>query len=345
MKIPDRPGLADSASALDALPKLVSSTFLDVNEQSSALSGWDVHYAQLKRGRFSGSCKRLSMDHLEVLRETNNIPLNMYGTAPRCLVFAIPLGMMGNGSINGLTWAPGSSVIIRGDGGHEAITPPADVLYLAIDARVLEDYICVVEGVSLAGWLVHGPIVLAESEQMRALKGYLLDLLDYSFGCALTTLSVQVQRDILHEVLACVAPIVLAHLGSPGPSKTSVGRYQLVQRAREIVLDRAGAPDPVQIVDVCRALNVSRRTLQYSFEEVLGLNPATYLRVLRLNRARRDLLAAKDVGAVQVKDVVSRWGFWHLSRFSAEYRELYGELPSATLKKARECRSSVAAAR
>jgi AraC family ethanolamine operon transcriptional activator len=335
MKIPDRPSLMDSASALDALPKLESSTFFDVNDQSSSLSGWDLHYAQLKRGKFSGSCKQLRLRHLDVLRETNNIALNMYGTSwPQCFVFAIPLRMLGNGSINGLTWAPGTSVIIRGDRGHEAIMPPADVLFLAMDARVLEDYISVVEGISLAGWLFHGPIVLPESAAIAGLTAHLLDLLDYSFGCAVTTLAAQVQRDILHEVLTCVAPIVLAHLGSPGPSKTSVGRYQLVQRAREFVLDRVGAPDPVQIVDICRALNVSRRTLQYSFEEVLGLNPATYLRVLRLNRARRDLLAANDVGAVQVKDVVSRWGFWHLSRFSAEYREMYGELPSVTLKNA-----------
>ncbi len=320
-----RPGLADSASAVDGLPKLVSSTFLDVNDQSCAVSGgWDLHYAQLTCGQYSGSCSELAMRHFQVLRETNNIPLNMYSTSwPQRFVFAIPLRMQGNGSINGLNWGPGTSVIIRGDCGHEAIMPPADVLYLAVDARVLEDY----------------PIVLSKSAAIVGLTSHLLDLLDYSFGYTLTTLAAQVQRNILQEVLACVTPIVLAHLGAPGPSKLSVGRYQLVQRAREFVLDRVGAPDPVQIIDVCRALKVSRRTLQYSFEEVLGLNPAAYLRVLRLNRARQDLLAANDVNAVRVKDVVSRWGFWHLSRFSAEYRQLYGELPSVTLKNPRAQRA------
>jgi AraC family ethanolamine operon transcriptional activator len=341
MKLADRSGLADSSSAVDGLPKLASSTFLDVNDLSSAVSGgWDLHYAQLKRGQFSGSSRQLTMRHFQVLRETNNIPLNMYGTSwPQSLVFAIPLKMLGNGSINGLNWAPGTSVIIRADRGHEAIVPPADVLYLAVDVRVLEDYISVVEGISIAEWLIQGPIVLPESAAIIGLTSHLEDLLDYSVGYTLTTLAAQVQRNILQEILACVTPIVLAHLGSPGPSKTSVGRYQLVQRAREFVLDQVGAPDPVQIIDVCRALNVSRRTLQYSFEEVLGLNPATYLRVLRLNRARQDLLAANDVNAVQVKNVVSRWGFWHFSRFSAEYRELYGELPSVTLKTPRAQRA------
>ena len=343
-KTADPPELADSASALDGPPKLVLSTFSDVNEQSSALSGGsDLHYAQLTCGQFSGSCRELRMRHFQVLRETNNIPVNMYGTLwPQSIAFGIPLRMLGNGSINGLTLGPRISSIVRGDRGHEVIMPPADMVYLAVDARVLEDYICVVEGVSLAGWLTRGPIVLPESAAIIRLTAHLLGLLDYSFGCALTTLAAQVQRDILQEVLARVTPIVLGHLESPGPSKTSVGRHQLVQRAREFVLDRVGARDPVQVIDVCRALAVSRRTLQYSFEEVLGLNPATYLRVLRLNRARQDLLA-NDVNALQVKDVASRWGFWHLSRFGAEYRELYGELPSVTLKnpRAQRARSSM----
>jgi AraC family ethanolamine operon transcriptional activator len=338
-KTADQPALVDSSSALDGPPELVVSTFFDVNDQSSALSGGsDLHYAQLTCGQFSGSCRELKTRHFQVVRETNNIPVNMYGTLwSHGFVVSIPLRMLGNGSINGLTWGPGSSVILRGDRDHEAIMPPADVLHLAVDARVLEDYISVVEGVSMAG-LTQGPIVLPKSPAIIGLTAHLLDLLEYSSGCAITTLAEQVQRNILQEILGRVTPIVLGHLGSLGPSKTSVERHQIVQRAREFVLDRVGARDPIQIIDVCRALAVSRRTLQYSFEEVLGLNPATYLRVLRLNRARQDLLA-NDVNALQVKDVASRWGFWHLSRFGAEYRELYGELPSVTLKNPRAQRA------
>ena len=178
-KTADQPALVDSSSALDGPPELVVSTFFDVNDQSSALSGGsDLHYAQLTCGQFSGSCRELKMRHFQVVRETNNIPVNMYGTLwSHGFVVSIPLRMLGNGSINGLTWGPGSSVILRGDRDHEAIMPPADVLYLAVDARVLEDYISVVEGVSMAG-LTQGPIVLPKSPAIIGLTAHLLDLLE-----------------------------------------------------------------------------------------------------------------------------------------------------------------------
>lgn len=49
---------------------------------------------------------------------------------------------------------------------------------------------------------------------------------------------------------------------------------------------------------------------------------------MRLNGARRDLLAGSTTG-----DAVAKWGFWHWSRFSHDYRALFGERPSDTLRR------------
>ena len=32
-----------------------------------------------------------------------------------------------------------------------------------------------------------------------------------------------------------------------------------------------------------------------------------------------------------VAEVASRWGFWHMGQLAADYRQLFGELPSETL--------------
>ena len=82
------------------------------------------------------------------------------------------------------------------------------------------------------------------------------------------------------------------------------------------------------------ALGVSRRWLQLSFNAVLQMSPLAYLRAARMGCARRMLTSG--AAGVQVKNAVEAFGFWHLSRFSRDYRHLFGELPSETLRRARE---------
>ena len=35
---------------------------------------------------------------------------------------------------------------------------------------------------------------------------------------------------------------------------------------------------------------------------------------------------------VNVVDIANAWGFWHSGQFAADYKQLFGELPSTTLK-------------
>jgi AraC family transcriptional regulator, ethanolamine operon transcriptional activator len=93
----------------------------------------------------------------------------------------------------------------------------------------------------------------------------------------------------------------------------------------------------INVPELCEQLHVSRRTLQYCFQDVLNMAPATYLRAIRLNGARRDLSnAARESHSVQ--DVAAAWGFWHLSQFATDYRKMFGIRPSETLKAAAERR-------
>jgi len=92
--------------------------------------------------------------------------------------------------------------------------------------------------------------------------------------------------------------------------------------------------EPITVLDLCSRMNTSRRTLQYSFENRLGIKPSMYLRVLRLNGAHRELKLG-DSATGNVTDVATRWGFWHLARFSMYYRDLFGDYPSETLNRQR----------
>jgi AraC family ethanolamine operon transcriptional activator len=84
--------------------------------------------------------------------------------------------------------------------------------------------------------------------------------------------------------------------------------------------------------ELCAIAKLSERDLQRGFKEYLGVSPIRYLRLVRLNGVRRDLLftPAKDR---RVVDIALNWGFIELGRFAGEYRQLFQELPSTTLNK------------
>ena len=61
------------------------------------------------------------------------------------------------------------------------------------------------------------------------------------------------------------------------------------------------------------------------------MGPIRYLWLRRMHLAHRALLLAEP-GSTSVTDVATDHGFWELGRFSVEYRQLFGETPSATLR-------------
>lgn len=100
-------------------------------------------------------------------------------------------------------------------------------------------------------------------------------------------------------------------------------------KARDFVLGHCD--QVITVPQLCERLHVSRRTLQYCFEDVLDISPMQYLRVIRLNGARRHLRENLS-DARTVRDVAADWGFWHFSQFSSDYRKLFGQSPSESLR-------------
>jgi AraC family ethanolamine operon transcriptional activator len=112
-----------------------------------------------------------------------------------------------------------------------------------------------------------------------------------------------------------------------GPGSIS-SRQAAVRRAVEHVHRSTGL---VSTLELTSAAGVSRRTLEYGFREMLGVTPAQYLHLHRLNGARRDLSAADPRSSTVVR-IARSWGFGHPGRFAAQYRRLFDEMPSKTLR-------------
>ncbi|MBV8095923.1 MAG: AraC family transcriptional regulator, partial [Acetobacteraceae bacterium] len=79
------------------------------------------------------------------------------------------------------------------------------------------------------------------------------------------------------------------------------------------------------------AMGVSGRTLRVCCQQYLGVSPHRYFRLRRLNLARHALLNAAPDSTV--REISSRYAFNEPGRFAVLYRLLFGESPSATLRR------------
>jgi AraC-like DNA-binding protein len=89
---------------------------------------------------------------------------------------------------------------------------------------------------------------------------------------------------------------------------------------------------PVRLAEICEMTGVSDRTLRICCHEQLGMGPMRYMWLRRMHLARRALTRA-DRAAATVTEIATRFGFYELGRFSVEYRALFGELPSMSLRR------------
>ena len=103
-----------------------------------------------------------------------------------------------------------------------------------------------------------------------------------------------------------------------------------VRQARDYIEANLGFP--ISLADITAAAGVHVTTLLKGFKQHYEISPIAYLKQKRLEAARKTLLAAKPL-TTSVTEVATQWGFFHLGRFARDYRQLFGELPSETLKR------------
>ena len=102
-----------------------------------------------------------------------------------------------------------------------------------------------------------------------------------------------------------------------------------VKKVVEVIRQAPGAQ--YTIADLAQASGVGVRQLQKLFHDHFGMSPSEYVRNIRLDGVRSELLAGAD--RATVSDVAYRWGFNHLGRFAHYYQRKFGEAPSRTLRR------------
>ena len=289
------------------------------------IPGWSLQSMQTSSGTLSGSIRELHVGGMQVLSERyRGVMTNHCGSAvPGSIGFVLPLRMDGAGMFNAQPWNHNTICVWNTNIDFNVITPPSDIVCVTVDRALLVEYIARSDHIDLEPELLRANLVLG-TPQVGVLARRLKALVDVAFE---EGWDIPAAQQVIHqEVLATLTPVLVEQLSGAANPNRPCSHLLNVRRAREVAL--AHPDTPLRVQDLCRELRIPRRTLQDSFQIVLGISPLSYVHMLRLDGARRSLLAGTPV-----KEVADTWGFWHWSRFSGAYRRLFGELPSATLKR------------
>ena len=88
----------------------------------------------------------------------------------------------------------------------------------------------------------------------------------------------------------------------------------------------------IRLPYVLERVDVSRRTLEHAFQDRFDISPAAYIKALRLKALSKALLYG-DKREFTVKEVCQQHGFHHLGQLANDYDNLFGKLPSVTLRR------------
>ncbi len=142
--------------------------------------------------------------------------------------------------------------------------------------------------------------------------------------------------EAVRNITDTVKTLILDHVLRATPNQTPYYQTRcspslLVRRAEERFLEAES--DRLSLADLCDATGVGATALTAAFHSVCGVTPMRYFKLRRLSQVRSSLLRSKATRAA-VKRAAIDAGFMELGRFSVDYRELFGQTPSATLSRA-----------
>ena len=299
----------------------------DIDDLSASASvGWNRECTQLRPGRFFGKVAVAHTAQLQMGRVSWNTPVQARGQAPRgTRAIAIPIGSNPAPSFCGAE--VGAREIVTGPEGTEVDFRGANTcefLVMSIGINLLQWHAAALWGEPFESRVVDGRINLGSATARARLA--------HCWGSVFA----KVQRDpatlsnphVAHLVEQSLINALLGVAGPPlGRSSPARGRV-LARRAEEYI--RGRIDEAITLSDICDWVGASERSLHLGFLEEFGISPMAYLKVLRLNRVRRQLRDAAP--GISVTDVAMRAGFSHLGRFATDYGRFFGERPSATLR-------------
>jgi AraC family ethanolamine operon transcriptional activator len=307
----------------------IDQNFGDIDELATAVRDWDEEAIQLQPGQFRGRLSLVHTSHMQIHRGQLSSEILVRGSAaPGTVVF----GLQTNGARPSL-WRDrpieSDSVVVFD--GHTEInfqtTCPSEITVVAIEANILAQHVAVLNGRELAPAAYGSQLKIASQAKVKALIQCWSEMTDMLLKMGHRLTEEHFARDLEMSIIEALQ----VNAWCPRRETQLAERRRTARRAQEFMLENRD--QPMTIVDICREVRAAERTLHLGFRECFGTTPKRFLKVLRLNAARRCLRHPEF--DTTVTDVAIQFGFFHFANFAGDYKRLFAESPSQTLRNAR----------
>jgi AraC family transcriptional regulator, ethanolamine operon transcriptional activator len=171
--------------------------------------------------------------------------------------------------------------------------------------------------------------VMAPTGATRRLRGMVETLGTVSASASDGLWKKSAVKTIRHKIAKAIGEAIGLSKADAVHGRSPFSRSQIAHRALQIVEEYS---EPQISVDtLANKVGISERTLRAAFGEYFGIAPNRYLKLRTLHQARRRLKDS-DPQETTVTEIALGLGIWELGRFSSDYKQLFDELPSQTLK-------------
>lgn len=304
-----------------------TSTHSSVEECSLALNdlGWEADFRQLDLGRGNSKLQLAASDHVTVLRvdfdnrlHQRAIPIKGY------LTFGIPARVQASAKIGPRVLHSESLLFFDNYHGLDAVVEAGFAAYTVTvsDDRLRELAELHELPDPTTACAMPGSERTPEPRQLTAIRSALQNILQTAATGktsrpAQQLMSMELPSMLLRNWFGAIN----CHSSTPG------NRARVLRKALEYL--QAYPQESLTIEQLCHYSAASISTLERAFKDRFDISPKRYLLLSRLSGVRRTLLDPHS--NLSITDTANAWDFWHMGKFAADYRRVYGELPSQTL--------------
>ena len=314
------------------LPGARHQSFDDFDQYRSAIPGGEGGCGLIGRGVFRAELTSIGVGRLFLRRGRANLPRLASSSMPPKR--AGILGWLGDGQlpvVRGAQMRQGEFMCLgSGMESHHRNFGYNDFAALTLDETDLARAAMDLTGRELA---VTAGRVLRPPDHLGV---WLLSVIDAATRASLTTPGIftsppaaeALEQALLRPLITCLLDGEERRDGVPPTHRAAIAN-------RFTAAVEASLDEPLHIPDLCRRVGITARTLNSLCHEQFGVSAQRFLTLRRLHLTRRALLRS-DHGHETVTEIATSHGIWELGRFAVAYKALFGESPSATLRRTPE---------